>query len=144
MTTTTEVPTRLRDPGEQRDLDQISWVEMLGRIRFGSMPAAARKHLDAFTIKGVAFHLAGYADRTGGGIHAAEARVAVEAEIAYDSAAEAMELLLGLGLIRLVDEEQYQLAVDPALLHKHRVRVWSPAQFAAAAGGTGTTRARVD
>ncbi|GAA1596709.1 hypothetical protein [Actinoplanes couchii] len=108
------------------------WTDILARIRFGTVTVAG-KNYSAARIKLVAHRLANYADSDGTRIHPGIARLAVDLEIEYRTARDAVALLRRLGLIHLVRRatargraDEYRLTLPLDLLDRDDLDVWTP------------------
>lgn len=103
-----------------------NWMHVVRRARLGR------------TVKGLAAVLASYADPNGTRVFPGVARFAVEAEVEYKTAQEALSRLRRVGLIELVrragrrgQHDEYRLILHADLLE--RVEVLSPVQVEVAA-----------
>ncbi len=124
-------------PGPLQDYAHDQWVELLGRIRFASLPPHRRRYLNPLAVHAVGDRLACYACPDGGRIVADTARLAVELEISYELAEAALQVLVGLGLLRLVScggrpgrADEYHLAAPPDGFGDV-VQVWPPERYTA-------------
>lgn len=110
------------------------WTDLLARIRFGTVEVAGKKIRGAL-IKAVAYRAANYADSNGTRVRPGLPRLAVDLEIEHGTAKRAMQVLVRVGLLRLVHAgarpglaDEYRLTIPADLLDRDDVEVWSPAQ----------------
>lgn len=110
------------------------WTELLARIRFGTAKVAGRTVRGA-TIKAVGYRLANFADSDGSRVRPGLSRIAVDLELDYSTAKRALQVLVRLGLLRLVragarpgHADEYRLTIPVDLLDREGVEVWSPAR----------------
>ncbi len=119
----------------QGDATVRQWTDILGRVRFGSLPPDGRRKRSPLAINAVAQRLATYADADGSRVFPGLVRLAVTLEIEYETAKDAVAVLRDLGLIRLVrrgrgpgDSNEYQLCIPDTLL-EHDDLYWSPGRL---------------
>lgn len=122
---------------EQMPVTHREWVEIVARIRFGTVKIAG-KNYTALRIKAVAGRVASYADSDGTRVRPGVARVAVDLETEYRTVRDVIAYLRRLGLLQIVragggsKATEYRLTLPTDLLDRDDLTVWSPREQAEA------------
>jgi len=109
------------------------WVNILGRVRFGTQKIAGRT-ISGTMIKAVGGRLAEYGSPDGTEVRPGIARIAVDLESSHTTVRNAIKVLERVGLLRLVSPGTrrraalYRLIIGAELIES--VELWSPARHA--------------
>jgi hypothetical protein len=120
---------------EQMPASHREWVELVARIRFGTVKIAG-KNYTALRIKAVAGRVASYADSDGTRVRPGVARVAADLETEYRTVRDVIAYLRRLGLLQIVragggtKATEYRLTLPTDLLDRDDIEVWSPSRQA--------------